>query len=338
MRRPATVAWTALVLTLAAGLAPAARIASAQGASSTAAPAAALRVRGADGAWRPWWTPARAPARWAVADAALAAAVRWRPAAPGLDVAELPLAAPGEGGVAALGRLRVVLVRIDPARHALRLAAGSPPGAPWRVDDAPADARLALNAGQFTDAGPWGWLVHDGRELQAPAVGPLSAALLVAPDGAVRIADAAELPATREAVARGEIREAVQSYPALLTGDGTVPTPLQAPDRGVDVAHRDARLAVGTLRDGRVLIALTRFDALGGAAALDRVPFGLTTPEMAAVMGALGCARAVLLDGGLSAQLLVRDARGAARSWPGLRRVPIGLVATPRASRVAAGH
>jgi exopolysaccharide biosynthesis protein len=131
------------------------------------------------------------------------------------------------------------------------------------------------------------------------------------------------------------VREAVQSYPALLAGDGTVPAPLRAPDRGVDVVHRDARLAVGTLRDGRVVIALTRFDALGGAAALDRVPFGLTTPEMAAVMGALGCARAVLLDGGLSAQLLVRDAGGTARTWAGLRRVPIGLVAVPRLAEVA---
>jgi hypothetical protein len=53
-------------------------------------------------------------------------------------------------------------------------------------------------------------------------------------------------------------------------------------------------------------------------------------PEMAAVMGALGCAQAVLLDGGLSAQLLVRDPAGAARAWPGTRRVPLGLVALPR--------
>ncbi len=307
-------------------------------ASARAQDGAALRVRDASGAWRPWWSADRAPVRWTAADARVAATVRWRATAPGLEVAELPLTAPGEGGLTALGRLRVVLVRIDPARHALALAAGSPPGAPWRIDDAPAGARLALNAGQFTDEGPWGWVVHGGRELQAPAVGPLSSALVVAHDGTVRLVDAAELPAAREAVARGEILEAVQSYPALLTGGGTVPTPLQAPDRGVDVVHRDARLAVGTLRDGRVLLALTRFDALGGAAALDRVPFGLTTPEMAAVMGALGCTRAMLLDGGLSAQLLVRDARGTARSWPGLRRVPIGLVATPRAAQVAAGR
>jgi exopolysaccharide biosynthesis protein len=37
------------------------------------------------------------------------------------------------------------------------------------------------------------------------------------------------------------------------------------------------------------------------------LPFGLTTPEVAAVMGALGARRAVLLDGGISSQLLIRE-------------------------------
>jgi hypothetical protein len=303
-------------------------------AAQDAPDATPLRVRDARGAWQAWWRADRAPVRWSAPDARVASTVRWRTTSPGLEVAELELSAPGEGGIGALGRVRLVLARLDPRRHALALVAGSPPGAPWKIDDAPADARLALNAGQFTEAGPWGWLVHDGRELQAPAVGPLSSALTVARDGRVHLADASELPAARTAVARGEIVEAVQSYPTLLAGDGDVPTPLRAPGRGVDVAHRDARLAVGTLRDGRVLVVLTRFDALG-TGALARVPLGLTVPEMAAVTGALGCTRAVLLDGGLSAQLLVRDARGGAQRWPGLRHVPLGLVAVPRAPDVA---
>jgi hypothetical protein len=96
----------------------------------------------------------------------------------------------------------------------------------------------------------------------------------------------------------------------------------------VDVAHRDARLALGLDPEGRLLIAMTRFDALGGA--LDRVPFGLTTPEMAAVMGAMGATDAVLLDGGISAQLLVRDAAGIAHTWPGVRKVPLALIGSPR--------
>lgn len=75
-------------------------------------------------------------------------------------------------------------------------------------------------------------------------------------------------------------------------------------------------------------MALTRFDALDGV--LDAIPLGLTTPQTAALMGALGCSRAVMLDGGISSQLLVRDSAGGAQRWPGIRRVPLGLVAIPR--------
>jgi exopolysaccharide biosynthesis protein len=99
----------------------------------------------------------------------------------------------------------------------------------------------------------------------------------------------------------------------------------------VDVAHRDARLALGVDRDGRVLLALTRFAGLAGA--LDALPFGPTVPEMAALMGALGARRAVLLDGGISGQLLVRERGGRVprvRAWRGLRAVPLGLVVAPR--------
>jgi exopolysaccharide biosynthesis protein len=93
----------------------------------------------------------------------------------------------------------------------------------------------------------------------------------------------------------------------------------------VSVEHRDARLAIGELRDGRLLVALTRFDGLGEQ--LGFVPFGPTAPEMAAIMGALGCRRAMLLDGGISSQLLLRDAGGTTHTWRGLRRVPLGLIA-----------
>jgi hypothetical protein len=51
---------------------------------------------------------------------------------------------------------------------------------------------------------------------------------------------------------------------------------------------------------------------------------------MAAVMGALGCRRAVALDGGVSAQLLIKDEAGERHLWRGVRRVPLGLVATAR--------
>ena len=126
---------------------------------------------------------------------------------------------------------------------------------------------------------------------------------------------------------RGTAREAFQSYPMLLQ-DGAVPAALRTAGSGVNLDHRDARLALGTLDDGRVIVALTRFDALGET--LGRVPFGLTSPEMAAVMGALGCRQALLLDGGISGQLSLRDGDGATRTWAGTRSVPLGLVGRVR--------
>ena len=60
-----------------------------------------------------------------------------------------------------------------------------------------------------------------------------------------------------------------------------------------------------------LLIVLTRFDALGES--LGSIPFGPTIPEFAALMGALGAKQAVALDGGISGQLVIRDAEASAR-------------------------
>jgi exopolysaccharide biosynthesis protein len=154
----------------------------------------------------------------------------------------------------------------------------------------------------------------------APEYAPLAGAVVVDTSGAVRIVAPDSVAAERKL---GTTREAFQSYPMLLQ-DGLIPRALREPGLGVNLAHRDARLALGTSADGRIIIALTRFDALGES--FGRVPFGLTSDEMAAVMGALGCHRALLLDGGISGQLMVRDAKGSVRRWPGTRSVPLGLV------------
>lgn len=277
----------------------------------------------AGGGWRTWWHADSAPARWERAHPVLAGAVAWEPAAPGLDAGELRLSGTGEAW-----RIRVILARFDPAVLDLRLAyepdrLNRPDR--WSVDDAPAGAVLALNAGQFTLDGPWGWMVRDGVELRPPGRGPLAPAVVADATGALRFVAPDSIAAVR---ARGGIRTAFQSYPAVLLDDGAVPAALRTEASGVNLTHRDSRLALCELRDGRWLVALTRFEGLGGV--LERLPFGLTTPEMAALMGGLGCRRAVLLDGGLSGQVRLRGRDGADREWAGLRRVPAGLVAMPR--------
>lgn len=292
----------------------------------------ALAARAQAPARPPWWAPDSQPARWRATDAALAATLRWRDAAPGVAWTELPVRAAGEGA-----RTRVVLVRLDPARVRLALDTLAPERrtrdgarvrtARWTLDAAPRAALVAVNAGQFAEdlfgERPFGWTVLGGREWQAPGQGALASAVVVDTAGRVRI----EPPSALASPARGAgVAWAFQSYPSLLDGDGAVPALLRAGD-AIDRTHRDARLAIGTLRDGRVLLALTRFDALGPA--LGAIPLGLTVPETAALMGALGCDRAVMLDGGISAQLLVRD-RGTVRRWRGWRAVPMGLVVLPR--------
>lgn len=281
---------------------------------------ATLGIRTAEGS-RVWWREDQAPTQWRAPHPDVVRALQWRRAASGIEWGEVALEGAGEAR-----RTRLIVARLDPRRVRFDVEWGldSSAAARWQTTDRPRDVLFAVNAGQFTAALPWGWVVADGRERLAPGHGPLSSAFVVRTAGDVRIVDGDTLSALRSAP---DITAAFQSYPSLLTGDGVVPAGVRAPCP-IDCAHRDARLALGTDRSGRVLVALTRFDGAGEA--LGFIPLGLTVPEMAAVMGALGARQAMLLDGGISAQMLVRDAAGAVHSWRGVRRVPLGLVARAR--------
>lgn len=307
MSRGLAAAWlAALVAGAAAALSPRERL-----------PPSSLAVW-TGGRWAVWWHAATAPVRWGDEPPVLLQTIKWRLGAPGVEWGELRLAGTGEAH-----RIRLIAVRLDPRRLRFRLdtAFGEDGRPAWTVERAAEDALFAINAGQFAQTIPWGWVVVSGRGYLAPGQGPLSVGVGFDSSGAVRWipADSLALP-----TARGGIDAGFQSYPVLL-GRGVVPVALGAPGRGVDLAHRDARAALGQLPDGRLLAAISRFDGAGGI--LDFVPFGLTTPEMAAVMGALGAWEAVLLDGGISSQLLVRDGPEV-RRWRGLRAVPLALVAT----------
>ena len=287
---------------------------------------ATLALRLQSGALRVFWRGSRAPVRWTAADASLAALVTWRPGQPGVEWSTIPIAGQGEAHA-----LTLVLARIDPRIVSFDLVWGIERDRPaWTVDRA-ADAALALNAGMFVEQLPWGWVVMNGRERLAPGHGPLSSAVVGLADGRVVWVDGDDV-STWRGRAEGDVRFAFQSYPTLLVGDGAVPVALR--DGAVNGTHRDARLALGLDRQGRLLVAMTRLDVpIPGA---DRIPFGLTVPEMAAVMGALGARHAVLLDGGLSAQVTISDSTGQARAWRGLRKVPLALVARTTRESLAA--
>ncbi len=273
-----------------------------------------------NGRWQLWWRSDRAPAIWSDGQRVLASGLRWSSTASGVEIAELRLAGSREAW-----RTRLIVVRLDPEVLTLSLETGyAADGLPsWQADRAGDDVLFAVNAGQFLRSAPWGWLVLDGAERLPPGRGPLSTALTIDQAGRVGWIEGDSLPTRRD---DRQVRFAFQSYPTLLR-DGRVPEPLQGPGRGVDLAHRDARVAIGAQPDGRLLVAMTRFDGLGDR--LGFVPFGLTTPEMAAVMGALGAQDAMALDGGISGQMMVRWSE-APQVWPGLRRVPLALVARGR--------
>ena len=251
----------------------------------------------------------------------------WRAVAPGVDRSIIEVAAAGEGW-----RTRIIAVRIDPAQFRFRLRARLSDIHPaWTVDRAPASAVVALNVGQFSGFTPWGWVVMEGKEIRPPGRGPLSTALAWDRAGRVHWLDPGEIGARRGS---DDIVEAFQSYPTLLDARGDVPPSLRDARLGVDVAHRDGRLAVGELNDGRLLVGITRFFGLGELS--PPLPLGLTLEEMAVVMRRLGCRRAVSLDGGVSAHLLVREGLRHTLIWRGWRPVPLGLVVEPVERRTQA--
>ena len=265
-----------------------------------------------DGGWVTWYDAGHAPVRWEAPLATVTDAVTWTSSAPGVDVGRLRLAGSGEAW-----RVGVVLVRIDPTQVRWRLKWGitSTARKDWTIDRADSTALVALNAGMFTGLGAFGWTVIEGEERGVYASGALAPAFVVDSFGEASLVPAESLWVRTH---QGRVALAFQSYPELLHGEGDVPPMLRAGATAIDLSHRDARLAIGQLRDGKWLIALTRFEGAGGA--LSFLPFGLTVPEMSALMGALGCRRAVSLDGGVSAQLRVGKER-----WPGLRKVALGL-------------
>ena len=252
-----------------------------------------------------------------VALALLAGAAVWVPVRPGVWQRESRMASTG-----ALAPVRAVAVRIDPRLVAFSLGP-SEHSRQWTIDSVGALDAVAFNAGQFRTSGSWGWVVRDGVEMQAPGSGSVAMAFVVDSDGVPALIDQAEL-----SLRRGHVRLAFQSFPALLIGDGSLPWELQAPGRGVDLAHRDSRLALGIRDDGSVLVVLTRFTGLGPGAG-EMLPWGPTVPEMAEYMRSLGCRRAMLLDGGVSGQLALRLADGTLRRWANWRVVPLGLVVRP---------
>jgi exopolysaccharide biosynthesis protein len=222
-----------------------------------------------------------------------------------------------------LAAVNAVVAVMDPTRLQLHLdlaAADYGMRAAWTTARMPPHAVVAFNAGQFIGGIPWGWLVLDGIEQKPPGSGSLAMSFVIDHSGRAALVTRGEISSVR-----ADARFAFQSYPALLVG-GEMPWELQAPGRGIDLLHRDSRLAIGIRRNGEIIVVLTRFAAVGSVAG--SLPWGPTVPEMAAFMRSLGAERAMMLDGGISSQLAIRKADGVVKHWANWRPVPLAVIAT----------
>jgi len=256
----------------------------------------------------------------AVVRFAVGVSLVWHAVTAGVWMSEIDMADDGP-----LSPVKAIVVRLDPSQVRFALDSATRDyglSGAWTIDAIPPGAAVALNAGQFIGGIPWGWVVQNGIERKPPGTGSLGMAFVVDSAGRASLVMPDELEAARKTA-----WQAFQSYPALLD-DGETPWELRAEGRGVNLRHRDSRLGICTLGDGSVVVALTRFDGLGGAAS--SLPWGPTVPEMAEFMKSLGCVDAMLLDGGISSQMALRNGNGRLLRWSNWRPVPLALVAFPR--------
>lgn len=264
------------------------------------------------------WVPWRgfAPGSRATADPQLARALRWEDRQPGLRVGSFEVRTPGGGGLLVNS---VAVIEIDPARFRFQLAAAAG-FAPRSADAWLADTAItaAVNTGLFRSGGtPQGLVVLDGTRYGRRA--DWLDAAVVLQDGRPHLVAPAALDSLDDGAS------AFQVLPWLVRG-GRVALGVSSGVR-LSRTHRDRRLTLCLGDDGLVRLLLSNFEVFGGNAGT--IPVGLTIPEQATIAAAAGCADAVALDGGISAQLAVRFP-SRVRRMPGWREVPLMLLIRPR--------
>ncbi len=199
----------------------------------------------------------------------------------------------GGDSVLRWGEWRVV---VGPARLPVRVlvAAVQAETVSLRLASIPATDRVAP-ATSPTD----GWTIDDA---------PLS----------VRLAAGTTFPAELES-SFPSLTQLIDQLPIasqLLSENGKVDAHICGQRAQLDALSRDRRLAIGTRADGSLLFVLAHFDGVGSASGT--APLGVSLPELASIMRALGAQQAALLATGPSAQLMVRESSdGVARRWAG---------------------
>lgn len=266
-----------------------------------------LSWRDAEGQWHAVSTADTHRRQWGPTDAFLTP--RFEEIAEGLELAELRVArSPNPLEVA------LVLVRIDPARALFRVVSDAAwterPVAEWARKEKLA---VAVNASFFSEDGPIGLVVSQGRLQHRPASKRAAHFLVDGPGRRPRIVN------SRGADLAG-VAEGFQGFPAVMTGGRTF-SYMRTGGRGFPVLEVDRRAAACVDRGGHVILLVT-----------DTLTNGLTFDELATVLGGLGCIDAMGFDGGGSAALSV-TVSGHRREVSGTNPVPVVLGVELRSRR-----
>ncbi len=206
----------------------------------------------------------------------------------------------------------LVLVRVDPELWRFRLLATKDFQRRTVQDVAvqhPA-VTLLVNASYFSEEGPVGLLVQDGRRRSRQG-SVWAAHFLVEAGQRPRIVNRKEAPLDEDLV------QGFQGFPAIMS-EGETFAYMRYGGRGFPVHELARRTAVCTDAEDLVWIVVT-----------DTLTNGLTLSETATVLGGLGCQDAMGFDGGASSQLHL-EAGGHIISIDGLEGVPVAMALEPR--------
>jgi hypothetical protein len=220
---------------------------------------------------------------WAPDEAFLLRSLEMREVQPGLELGLVELRR--EPNPQLIG---LTVVRVDPRQWRFRLLAD--PGFERRtVTEVAAehpDAGLLVNASYFSEDGPVGLLVQDGRT-RVPQGSAWAAHFLVEAGQNPRIVNEKETPLAEDLV------QGFQGFPAIMSS-GVTFSYMRYGGRGFPVNELARRTAVCVDWNHMVWLVVT-----------DTVTNGLTLSETATVLGGLGCRDAMGFDGGGSTQLHV---------------------------------
>ncbi len=238
----------------------------------------------------------------------------WTAIAPGIEVADLQFARPPVPQTVTLA-----LVRVVPTEVRLRVV-GYADWSEHPISDF-ADTwqfQVTLNASFFSDEGPIGLVVQDGKVRHRQASRKAAHFLIDTQGGPARIINL-------KGAHIGAPYAGFQGFPSIMSG-GKLFSYIRSGGRGFDVFKVERRTAACVDAAGRVIFLAT-----------DTLTNGLAFSELGVVIGGLGCVDAMGFDGGSSTAMEIR-VPGHERLVRGFKPVQVVVGVEARGASPGAGQ